>query len=877
MTATTLLPLLLLLLLMNTFGSVSLFDRPFEPKRASFDPLRMREWHPESRGESRDESREANAQNQPYQNASQNQTRNHANQPAPFTIGDDAATSMALLSLEDDSPLAPTLAYYHQLAPHPVPATLAGLVTIKHLTTPQLRHCLQWYFNKPLPCINDMFPWLHGLHADNYAQRQFFTSQALVPTPVDKPSHVRFLMCIQTDDDNRADPFTTNFLTQNNFHFYHKPLLQALATLVVKNTVKLRDVLRQVDVSRVEVRALVTETLDAVFPDADVLQVAEVFVQDCLRVRFLPQFLNLDPDRGVLLRNFHIQVAKVATCLDFVVYGSADAASVARVLWLAQQHERFCHPDTPTQYLVFVHQGPFDDEALSWRNDYIVKEKVETTRMLAATCTDRHVWVGNYWDYHLMKQERALLDRLAPKGWPHMYCDPENLIVNHRLGTDVLDALPVPKANWRLLVHCHAEAKFPLLTTLGRLIHAFLMLRLEDDHPTVLDFPPSGAVGMGDCKRDTLEAVLNTCKLVYAYLLLTLAAADVVLTLIFCSDGYTELLLLVLCYLMYALDLSVGDAMLKLHCEYGRPFYIFPSDVGILQKLERLLRRYSPVVRAVDWLVLEQVSPAEINDILLGPAAVATSLSTSVSNSGALGLVLPQLPTKARYQLGYIALELDDEPEPEPPAKWWVADVDGLLPLRILPYMYLGSLKHANCPELLTRLGITKIISVGERLDWVPATSRCELVDGGDVEMISVDGPCLVDTIMKVNNLRDDGIDALSHSLPQILGFLHRVYEESGGEAKVLVHCRVGVSRLATVAIAEVMKRLNITIPEAYLYVRVRRLNIIIQPNLRFMYELFKWEEQEKLQGQAVGTNLREVDWFIMCREIMKLNLPYLS
>ena len=57
---------------------------------------------------------------------------------------------------------------------------------------------------------------------------------------------------------------------------------------------------------------------------------------------------------------------------------------------------------------------------------------------------------------------------------------------------------------------------------------------------------------------------------------------------------------------------------------------------------------------------------------------------------------------------------------------------------------------------------------------------------------------------------------------------------------KILIHCRVGVSRSATVVIAEIMNRLKINLPMAYLYVRVRRLNIIIQPNLRFMYELFK-------------------------------------
>src|SRR6202000_15272 len=79
-----------------------------------------------------------------------------------------------------------------------------------------------------------------------------------------------------------------------------------------------------------------------------------------------------------------------------------------------------------------------------------------------------------------------------------------------------------------------------------------------------------------------------------------------------------------------------------------------------------------------------------------------------------------------------------------------------------------------------------------------------------------------------------------------------------------LVHCRVGVSRSATICIAEVMRERGISLPRAYCFVRARRLNVIIQPNLRFMYvvicslllqltnttsryELLKWEEHQHI------------------------------
>lgn len=778
--------------------------------------------------------------------------------PAPTTLALDGR-------VVDDLPLLALLAFYRQLPLMEMPPELEGFgVVIKSLSTARLNSCLRWYFNQPLPLTNEMFPWLHGLHEENFAQRQFFLNQQFPefrPVLVDKPRVARFLMCVDTDEDSAVDPFTTHFLTPHNFHNYRHFDTQN----VLKNTVKLKDVLRKVDVLRAEVRCIVYEIFSNLFPDSiDLDPVVDVFTRDCLLIKFLPIFLNLDPDRGVSLRNFHIQVAKLASCLDFIVYGNHHIASFARVLWLAQQHEAFTEGLEPA-YAVYTHLGAVADldGQLLWKNDYIVREKVENMRMALATKINGQVWAGNYWDYHsFVTQEHKLSSEL--KGWPHMYCDPDNLVVTSLSDFDnVLDSLPQPKANWRLLFHCHSDARFPNPSTLSLLIYKCLLRskhakdNQNDKIMHLLDFPPLGSVGIGDCKPDNLALIVNTCKLIYMFLLLTLQAANVELTLIYCNDGYTELLLLVLLYLMYLLDISLGDAMITLHTKYGRPFYIFPSDAVILEKLEALVRKFSPLRRQdIDWLEPEKILSQEINEILLG------SPSKTVSDS---------------CRLGFIANELDEEEVDDAEETLWVTQVEGSLPLRILPYLYLGSLKHANCPAILTKLGITKIISVGESLDWIPEDSQVTTEDNGNIEMISVKSEYSVDTVMKVNNLLDDGIDELSQLLPRILQFLNDEYTKLEGQVRILVHCRVGVSRSATVAIAEVMRRLEITIPNAYLYVRVRRLNIIIQPNLRFMYELFKWEEQEKLKQDHLLTNLREVDWFIMCREIMKLNLPYLT
>jgi dual specificity MAP kinase phosphatase len=79
-----------------------------------------------------------------------------------------------------------------------------------------------------------------------------------------------------------------------------------------------------------------------------------------------------------------------------------------------------------------------------------------------------------------------------------------------------------------------------------------------------------------------------------------------------------------------------------------------------------------------------------------------------------------------------------------------------------------------------------------------------------------------------------------------------------------LIHCRVGVSRSAAITICYVMKHLQYTLVEAYLFVRARRLNVIIQPNLKFMHEMLQLEQREK--------GIITVTWPILCSEIHNLN-----
>lgn len=871
-------------------------------------------------------------------------------------------TSDVTSSIKDLSPLDPKS-----------PQFKFGPERCKTISQSDLSSAFQWYFSTLLPSTKVMFPWLHGLNEENFAQRLFFLFQNSVQNIVRKPEGVRFLMCVSTNETD-DDPA---------FH-------------LLKNTVGITEILLKIDVTRTQVYETLDEIFDKVFGEDLEMDIGfiETLKDDCLKTNFFPIFLNLDPKNGISLRNFHIQVCKLALCSDFVVYplegDVEDAQRFARILWLAQRYEATLQK-SQTQYNVFVLDGYecvpremvkldamsvyenyhnerntlYEDwseditekieqhqEAGSHEKtiqeklvdmyapsttdialdialvlDYQLKEKIETCRMSTATKISLNVWTGNLWDYQIMmcflsENDLSYQDTMGiPKGstlqlvamtpqesindsflFSESYSlnsvrlpkfnmansdsldslssvnSPDSLNEN-QLGFDSTpridssnsstsppsesQGLPMPKANWRLFINCRNGATFPSNATLRDLLFKYSIsshtVDIDADEHKVLEFPPSGSIGIGDCQKENLMSILNTCKLIYLFS--ASSSSDAQATLIHCSDGYTELSLLTLCFLIYANDFSLQKSILNLHNTHGRPFYIFNSDVLILQKLEPMLRRFSPKrAGQVEWGKFEVLLDSEISELLLG-----RSTSNKMHRS---------------LKLGYIANDSDSSEEEEviPTADDWVSEVEGSLPSRILPYLYLGSLVHANSLPLLRDLGITHVISVGEQLDWLSGgnfkknnITKVEKATDGGIEKFTLQD-CSVQRVMKVNNLQDDGIDELSKSLPRILEYI----ENEHRNGKILVHCRVGVSRSATVVIAEVMRRLQLSLPDAYLYVRVRRLNIIIQPNLRFMYELFKWDEVEKQAKRGKKVALRDIDWFMMCREIMKLNIPYL-
>lgn len=165
--------------------------------------------------------------------------------------------------------------------------------------------------------------------------------------------------------------------------------------------------------------------------------------------------------------------------------------------------------------------------------------------------------------------------------------------------------------------------------------------------------------------------------------------------LIHCTDGYTETTLLALAYFMYAEGLPVHDAWIQLHRNKGRNFFAYPSDVALLTAIQPRILQESP------------------------------KFSQSIL----------------------------DIAEPR-----WIKKIDGSLPSRILPYMYLGNLGHANNPELLRALGITRVLSVGETLSWSENLKK------------ELNWPS--ENFLMIDRVQDNGVDPLWAEFERCLKFI---------------------------------------------------------------------------------------------------------
>ena len=674
-------------------------------------------------------------------------------------------------------------------------------IEIGLISASTLAAALDYHYSTPLPDVELLFPWLHGIHPKNKFQKAF----------LDPMKRYRDKVNSWSEEDDAIIESLTFGLPQG---------VRGVMVIKVGDEENIRGSL-----------------VGSVVPD-EILCKKDGDEDKENENEYIARFLCLDPVEGISLRNFQIQVAKWSTVSDLIVYGAdpndrAKVMSMAVVLATAQREFKLANPNIPAYKTFVVHdsmdeilkEAPHivtlppnksiyeDDELLlkNWDSHFLLHERIEMSMMSSASqiggafepYPTSNVWLGNtvnfesYIELYYRRTEESL--------------DPE-----------LQETLK--SRNWITFIECCDGAQLPQASHLNQYIQEaeqLLVLQAQPKNellsdrsitPLTIRFPCSGSISLASYTQDEFQSIITLCKLIYLRSRVEYRgqAAGV---LIYCNDGYTETSLLALAYVIYSTGVSTSQAWINLHTKYGRPFFSFPLDVIVLLTLEKALLENSPVTPNKD---LETIN---VND-----------------------------PLKTC----------------EP----WFSKLDGSLPSRILPHMYRGSLVHAENPEMLIKLGIKRILSVGETLSWMDYSKSCSQSDGKVLYENPYNG---LSQLIYMDNIQDDGVDALMNSLSECLEFLDEGYRL--GEP-TLVHCRVGVSRSATVCIAEVMKRLGVGLPRAYLFVRVRRLNVIIQPNLRFMFELVKWEELHRLNGEGW---LREVDWHVLCREIATMNKAYIA
>lgn len=546
-----------------------------------------------------------------------------------------------------------------------------------------------------------------------------------------------------------------------------------------------------------------------------------------------PEFIDIDPREGFSVRNFHIQAAKHAMISDIIVYGE-DAPSVTKMGWditEAQRRWRESHEasgEPVPEYNTFICACPFgefedslpdivavDSSGNNTGNviDFFLQERREMYAMTKASEISRNVWLG-------------------PTPYP---------------GSNDEDRFDI-------LIEC---------SDLGHLNPTAFQAVAEDDRPVTkrphFDFPSSGSILPPTWSHTEADAIIETCKWIYHLAHGTyptpiqqsvfddddddddsahvnhdredaeMADADKVPSkpgsrrrkiLIHCADGYTESTMLAIAYFSYSTGCPVPRAWVELHRDKKRNFFAYPADVALLSAITARLLRESPACQSMS--------------------------------------------------LGDITSLVKDEPP-------WFAGLDGSLPSRILDYMYLGNLGHASNPDLLRALGIGQVLSVGETAMW----------RDGEQERWGIGNVCMVDGV------QDNGIDPLTDEFERCLKFIGMLLLSASAHLTLangrmnsidrgrrsgtatLVHCRVGVSRSATICIAEVMRALGLSFPRAYCLVRARRLNVIIQPHLRFTYELLKWEETLQSRKFSLSGCRRELEWGEVAREVALMNRPY--
>ncbi|GAB7338592.1 hypothetical protein MBLNU457_5331t1 [Dothideomycetes sp. NU457] len=560
-----------------------------------------------------------------------------------------------------------------------------------------------------------------------------------------------------------------------------------------------------------------------------------------------PRFLESDPKEGFSVRNFQIQAAKLATMSDVVVYGDDKtpkeevrrlAESIAKAQKVWKEKDREAGVEKPS-FSTFILQEPY--------------HKMETDHREIVAVDSQGLLSGHVIDFFNAERREMQSMSAASEIAPNVFMGPT---------PDASMMLPPPPSNgagdptsqYDLLIEATDIATMPDAKAFSILEDMLNDTERPKNTIPQLEFPGSGSILPPTWSQTEVDSLMRICTWIYNQANGISGEAQAV-----CGANDTTRKRKDSKLTQSPIERDTDGDSIMGSTDHAASAPIEESDASSGKGRKILMHcadgYTETTLLAVAYYMFVNCVPLHQAYIELHTKHKRNFFAYP-TDIALLSTIQPRIMQSS--PVWNSSFDLLTAP---PPA--WMSKIDGSLPSRISDYMYLGNLAHANNPGLLKELGIGQVLSVGEQVSW--SEQDLETFAG-----IASDDKDVSDRLMYIDKVQDNGVDPLTEEFPRCLEFIEK--GRKAGTA-TLVHCRVGVSRSATICIAEMMNEHGFSFPQAYCYVRARRLNVIIQPHLRFAYELLKYEEY---QAQKRGIPFkRELEWATIAREIAAMNKPY--
>lgn len=410
--------------------------------------------------------------------------------------------------------------------------------------------------------------------------------------------------------------------------------------------------------------------------------------------------------------------------------------------------------------------------------------------------------------------------------------------------------------DFKLHIYCHESAKLPSLGAINLLFNKIESEGLTE--PIHIEFPDSiikhGVEHISP--RETLS-YLNVMKLINLVVNKFKKKAFA-----YSFDGFTGITLLSLSLGLFWGPDSTEDVICSVFRKSSFKFYFLQGDYNFLKNFEVYIQWFKRQTLKDFNLIIE----------------------------------LPLSKVNENYR-------------PYPKLTDWFQDgVDINFPSQMYDNLFLGSVEHASSTTVVNTLKINRIVSIDEKPSWFkylkctfeheataatqgPVVKPIYVFNNGTAHVYEIVINSAVESklfhynapipdlksIIYIHNVRDDGKDSMLPLLVDCPESIQRKFlVDPRDSMRTLVHCRIGVSRSASLVIASMMKYFGMDVVESYMYVRVRRFNVIIQPNLRIFYELFLLDEA--LRKRRYGYDFKKKHcWWVVCEQIHRLNQQYMA